>query len=279
MENNYSEKDITGMKFNKLTALKRVYDGRKGVRYLFRCDCGNEKVILKHAVVNGKTRSCGCISREKTSERSHKDLTGKRFGKLIALNVSKTENGKTYWKCKCDCGNYSEVLTNRLISGHTKSCGCLVKENAAKANITHGKSKTRIYRIYNGMKQRCYNESAPSYVNYGSRGIKICDEWLKDFTSFYNWALENGYSEELSIDRIDNNGNYEPSNCRWTTQKVQANNRRTSHYIDVNGEKITLAAFLKRYDIKSRAFVTRRLIKGYDYKKILEDYKRSREGK
>ena len=215
MENNYSEKDITGMKFNKLTALKRVYDGRKGVRYLFRCDCGN----------------------------------------------------------------YSEVLTNRLISGHTKSCGCLVKEKAAKASTTHGKSKTRIYRIYNGMKQRCYNESAPSYVNYGSRGIKICDEWLKDFTSFYNWALENGYSEELSIDRIDNNGNYEPSNCRWTTQKVQANNRRTSHYIDVNGEKITLAAFLKRYDIKSRAFVTRRLIKGYDYKKILEDYKRSREGK
>lgn len=269
--------NIIGKKFNRLTAIKRIYDDRKGVRYLFRCDCGKEKIILKSAVVTGKTKSCGCLSNEKIRERCFKDLTDKRFGKLVALNVSKTENGKTYWKCKCDCGNYSEVLTNRLTSGHTKSCGCLVKEKIGEVNKSHEKSGTRLYKIYQGMKARCYRETTPNYSSYGGRGITICREWLDDFTNFYEWAITNGYQEGLSIDRIDNNGNYEPKNCHWTNAEGQANNRRTSRYILVNGENMTVSEFAKKYEIKSKTFITRRLNKGCNYKKILEDYKKHLE--
>ena len=271
--------DIIGEKFNRLTAIKRVYDGRKGTRYLFRCDCGKEKVILKSKVVNGETKSCGCLSVEKAKERNFKDLSNQRFGKLVALNVDKKENDKTYWMCKCDCGKKCSVLTSRLISGHTKSCGCLNNELIGELNKTHSKSKTRIYKIYQGMKARCYRKTAPNYDNYGGRGIIICQEWLNDFMNFYNWAMENGYSDDLSIDRINNDGNYCPENCRWTNAEEQANNRRTSRYVSVDGETITVAMFAKKYGIKSQIFITRRLDKGYDYKKIIEEYKSHMERK
>lgn len=123
----YSHKekdDIVGKKFNRLTAIKRIDDNRKGIRYLFLCDCGKQKIILKNAVVNGVTKSCGCISKEKVRERSFKDLTNQKFGRLTAISIDHCDDGKTYWKCKCDCGNEHIVLTNRLISGHTTSCGC-----------------------------------------------------------------------------------------------------------------------------------------------------------
>lgn len=276
--------DITGNKYNRLTAIKRVYDGRKGVRYLFKCDCGKEKVILKNAVVSGTTKSCGCLSNEKVRERCFKDLAGQKFGRLTALSVDRNENGKTYWLCKCDCGNTHIVLANRLISGNTVSCGCHkeeIKKKIGELNKTHEKSGTRIYGIYKQMEQRCYKKYSTKYKNYGGRGISICPEWLGEhgFENFFEWSMKNGYAENLTIDRIDNDGNYEPSNCRWATAKQQANNRRTSRYIDVDGEKMTVAIFSDMNGIKCRLFVTRRLDKGYDYKKILEDYKKHMEGK
>ena len=173
------------------------------------------------------------------------NLIGQKFGRLTVLerDCFRPKGSRTYWICKCDCGTYNSVLAKHLKSGATKSCGCLTKETASKNFSKHNLSDSRLHSIWSNMKRRCYSIDNQAYRNYGGRGITVCDEWLgKDgFINFYNWAMENGYSDELTIDRINVNGNYCPENCRWATPKEQANNTRQNRIITFNNESYTMA--------------------------------------
>ena len=171
------------------------------------------------------------------------DLTGRKFGRWTVLERAEPKHNKKgcvegRWRCRCDCGVERIVLQASLVSGKSKSCGCLNREIASSILKKHGYSHSGcgLYFVWNSIKNRCYCRNSSDYKNYGGRGITVCDEWLHDFKKFYDWAIENGYKDEkgdnginiLTLDRIDVNGNYEPSNCRWVTNKIQAKNKRTT---------------------------------------------------
>lgn len=156
---------------------------------------------------------------------------GDKFNKLTVLEKTDQRiNRSIIYKCQCNCGNITYVKSTNLVKGYIKSCGCLQKEMASKYNKTHGLSNTKLFMVWQDMKKRCKNPNHHAYKDYGGREIKVCNEWLDDFMNFYNWAMANGYKEGLSIDRINNNGNYEPNNCRWVTMSIQCKNKQKSAY-------------------------------------------------
>jgi hypothetical protein len=186
------------------------------------------------------------------------DLTGQKFNRLTVLK--RIESKQTKWLCECDCENRTQLVVfgGNLKKGHTKSCGCLRTEEFT----IHGHSTSSFYKLYYGIKDRCYNSNNPNYKHYGGRGIIICDEWLNDFMSFYSWAMANGYKDGLSIDRINVDGNYEPSNCKWATQKEQVNNTRRNVLLEINGEVKNITQWTEEYNLK-RGVIKRRLELGW----------------
>lgn len=203
----------------------------------------------------------------------------KKFNRLTIIGVNHTKqllckngskNGiKYYVDCECECGTKKVLNIYNVISGHTKSCGCLQKEKQYEGHFRHGLVTNKLYGTWCRIKNRCLNTKLKDYKNYGGRGITVCNEWKNDFIPFYNWAITNGYNDKLSIDRINNDGNYEPSNCRWATHKQQSNNRRSNKYFTYQNITKNYKEWCEYLDINYKTFYAR-LSRGRSIQEALE---------
>jgi hypothetical protein len=193
--------------------------------------------------------------------RTIKDLTGKVFGRLTVVRFHKRENNRSFWLCKCSCGQEVSVWQGNLMKGKTQSCGCLKREATVKRNTTHGlcHENDRLYDIWCHMKSRCYTKTDSAYKLYGGRGITIFQDWLS-YPVFYTWANSHGYQDDLTIERIDVNGNYEPDNCCWISIEDQAKNRRTTRFLTIDGETKYLTEWAKQVELYPST-ITRRIDK------------------
>ena len=243
-------------------------------------------------MLNSAGGKCACTARvplrffcfeERNMIGCFQDLTGQRFGRLIVVKrAENTKSGDARWMCKCDCGNETIVKAKNLKSGGTKSCGCLQKEIARETckvhSATHRMSKTTIYNDWNSMKQRCYNPNSEKYHRYGERGIIVCDRWRDSFEAFYEDVskLPHFGEQGYTLNRIDNDGNYEPNNVEWATPKEQANNRQSNHLLTFNDKTQTIVQWAYETGIKS-ATIARRLKKGWSVEKALTTPTRKRK--
>lgn len=271
--------NLSGKKFGHLRVLERENDIGSLPIWKCQCDCGNIISVYASNLRTGNTKSCGCLSRKMASEKIRTDLSGRKYGKLNVIQRiedKKTKNNENVacYKCLCDCGKYINVRGSNLTSGHTTSCGC----NSSRNNIgnqqrKHGMSNSRIHVVWQIMKARCYNLKSESYNCYGGRGIKVCDEWLGEngAENFIEWAYKTGYDEnakhgECTLDRIDVNGDYEPSNCRWITIKQQCNNKRNNIIISYKGKTQTLTQWCEELNLNYQR-VRERIKSGWDFER------------
>lgn len=216
-----------GQRFGNLTVIKLIEENsyKRKNKWLCKCDCGNKTIATQRGLLDGSKKSCGCLR----GKNNYVDLVGEKFGMLTVIERAENRKNHVFYKCICDCGNYKIADAARLKSGETWNCGCKNKNS-----YIHGYRNTRLYRTWIGMKTRCFNPNTPFYKHYGGRGITVCEEWTDSengFQNFAKWAIANGWDEnksriEQSIDRIDVNGNYEPSNCRFADMKTQRKNQR-----------------------------------------------------
>ena len=235
---------MIGKRFGRLTIIDLDHEGKNGPFWLCRCDCGNEKVVGNYHLKCGDTTSCGCKKRERKTD----DLTGKHFGRLTVIQFDHMDKySSQYWLCECNCPSRTRLIVSRsaLISGHTKSCGCFKKDLQRELKTIHGEYNSRLHNIWGNMKQRCTNKKDDNYNHYGNRGIEVFDEWMNSYENFRDWALSNGYSDVLTIDRINNDYGYFPENCRWVDHHAQMNNTRCNRHVTYNNETHTAAEWAK----------------------------------
>lgn len=273
--------NLSGKRFGYLTVIERKNNVGEVPIWKCECDCGKIVDVYASNLRNGNTKSCGCMSGKMVSEKTRKNLSGKKFGNLYVLERLKDYRGESgykssVYKCLCDCGNFINVRGSNLTSGHTTSCGCnSSRKRIGEKNFKHGLSDSKLHVVWQCMKSRCYYENSDNFEFYGGRGITICDEWLgeKGFENFAKWAYSNGYDEEAkrgecTIDRINPDGDYCPSNCRWITSIEQANNRRSNINIEYKGRIQTLMQWCREYNSNYNR-TRERLKKGWDFEEAL----------
>jgi len=241
----------------------------------FICEnCKNTFIGVVQKRYNSRWCSKGCRNNHLVST-----MIGKKFNLLTVIKevtpkIFKRKRQDEIIKmveCKCDCGNVCNMAAVRIKSGKIKSCGCL-RDNTYKINCdqtTHGLYHHPLRSIWGGMKQRCYDEKVEAFKDYGARGIVVCPEWESDFVAFYNWAMTNGWEKGLDIDRKDNDGNYEPSNCRFVTRKINCNNRRSTRFVELNGEIIALSLACDKVGLRLSLVYGRMRKNGFDFNKAI----------
>lgn len=260
----------------KILALSGSPDNLK---YMVQCTtCGAEKQISAR---NFETRKdFHCKKHYVQPIKFDDSYIGRKNGHLTVIGFTKDSFGKKAFLCKCDCGKEIAVKPTYWENGDVKSCGCMHDESSIK----HGGSKDRLYSVWHGMLRRCYSHSEKAYENYGGRGISVCEEWRHDYAVFKKWAYENGYDEnapfgECTIDRIDVNGNYEPSNCRWISNAEQQKNKRPREqlkdggyrkFIYVNGQRISRKVACKEAGVQEATFKYRVGVKGMTSEEALK---------
>lgn len=258
-------RDLTGRVFGRLTVVARAPrpDGRTPkVYWLCRCVCGTERVVVGASLINGHTVSCGCYSRELRVQRTplailQPGVVGRRFGRLLVLDgAGKATGGKQGWTCQCDCGNTIVVLPGNLKSGDTRSCGCLSREATGNRRREHGGYRTKEFRVWCGMVSRCHSPGNSDYLDYGGRGIQVCDWWRNSFGAFVADMGPRPFPK-ARIDRINNDGNYEPVNCLWTTDTQNARNWRGNHLMTLDGVTCTMAEWAERTGLSQDLLWTR----------------------
>lgn len=255
-----------GDKVGNLTVIEYVGVIDSNTCWKFKCDCGNEVVKSETIVLCGHIQHCNY-----SCPYLH-DISGQTFGLWTVIEPKKFDKPpRTRWLCKCKCGNERYVSYHDLTKGNSKSCGCVVKEKRIKSCTKHNLSHHPLSYILAQMKQRCYNPNNNRYINYGARGIKVCDEWLLKnglgLKNFFEWSINNGYKEGLTIDRIDVNKDYEPSNCRWITNKNQQYNKTVTIYLTYNNETHNIKEWSDILGLPTSLIVSR-LKRKWDVEKI-----------
>lgn len=233
-------RDLSGQVFGRLTVLRRDgSDREKRATWACRCACGKVKTVRGKHLTQGAIVSCGCFARESLASRRSLDITNEVFGRLTAISpTSDRLRGLAVWEFQCSCGNRVKLPAARVVNGNTRSCGCLQPEVAASVFLTHGRCKTPEYTVWANMKVRCEHPSSSSFHRYGGRGIKVCDRWAS-FAEFYK-DMGPRPSRKHTLDRIDNDGDYSPENCRWATPTEQALNKASTVFVTVDGVRLPL---------------------------------------
>ena len=265
--------NMIGQRYGLLTVIEKAPDrehknSTPTKMWKCRCDCGNTIICSRQALTSGEKKDCGCV-------KEGKYLIGKRYGKLVIKKVVRDKGKEARVECICDCGNITTPYLSRVINNKVHSCGCYRVEKSTELHTKHSMSKTRIYKVWDKMNDRCNNSRNKRYSYYGGRGIKVCDEWSGEHgaENFIKWAYKNGYDEnapfgECTIDRIDVNGNYEPSNCRFVSMRVQNNNTTKTIRKVIYGEELTVSEISEKYGIP-KCNIRYRINRGMEEEEII----------